>query len=109
MLKQILLYHQLMKNWSDFIKQTHCKRIIFSVTTIQAIQQLLKNILAKFFQIKILVVTINSFQCNFQYKILNNILYLNKMLFTFGKINPPLCSFCHSYGETMKHIRMQYV
>ena len=109
MLKQILLYHQLIKNWSDFIKQTHCKRIIFSVTTIQAIQQLLKNILAKFFQIKILVVTINSFQRNFQYKILHNILYLNKMLLTFGKINPPLCSFCHSYDETMKHIGMQYV
>ena len=41
------------------------------------------------------VVTITSFQRNFQYKILHNILYLNKLLFTFGKIKTPLCSFCH--------------
>ena len=32
------------------------------------------------------VVTINSFQRNFQYKILHVILYLNKMLYTFSKI-----------------------
>ena len=31
------------------------------------------------------VVTINSFQRNFHYKILQSILYLNKMLFIFGK------------------------
>ena len=50
------------------------------------------------------IVTINSFQRNFQYKILHNILYLIKMLFNFGKIKAPLCSFCHSYDETIKHI-----
>ena len=50
------------------------------------------------------VVTINSFQRNFQYKIIRNILYLNKMLFTFGKIKTPLCSFCHSYDDTIKHM-----
>ena len=53
------------------------------------------------------VVTINSFQRNFQYKILHNILYLNKMLFTFGKTKTPLCSFCHSYDETIKHIFLE--
>ena len=26
------------------------------------------------------------------------------MLFTFGKIKTPLCSFFHSYDETIKHI-----
>ena len=41
------------------------------------------------------VVTINSFQRNFQCKILDNI-YLNKMLFTFRKTKTPLCSICHS-------------
>ena len=50
------------------------------------------------------VVTVNSFQHNFQCKILHNILYMNKMFFTFGKIKAPLCSFCHSYDETIKHI-----
>ena len=31
------------------------------------------------------VVPISSFQQNFQYKILHKILYLNKILFTYGK------------------------
>ena len=55
------------------------------------------------------VVTINSFQRNFQYKILHNILYLNKILFTFGKTKAPLCSFCHSYDETIKHIFLECI
>ena len=55
------------------------------------------------------IVTINDFQRNFQYKILHNILYLNKILFTFGKIKTPLCSFCHSYDETIKHIFLECI
>ena len=55
------------------------------------------------------VVTINTFQRNFQYKILHNILYLNKMLFTFGKIKTPLYSFCHSYDESIKHIFLECI
>ena len=47
----------------------------------------------------------NNFQRNFQHKILHKIiLYLNKMLFTFGKTKTPLYSFCHLYDETIKHI-----
>ena len=53
------------------------------------------------------VVIINSFQRNCQYKILHNILYMNKMLFTFGNIKTPLCSFYHSYDETIKHIFLE--
>ena len=55
------------------------------------------------------VAAINSFQRNFQYKILHNILHLNKMLFTIGKTKIPLCSFCHSYGETIKHIFLESI
>ena len=29
------------------------------------------------------------------------------MLFTFGKIKTPLCSICHSYDETIKHIFLE--
>ena len=36
----------------------------------------------------------------FQYKIMNNILFLNKLLFKFKKVPPPLCSFCNSADET---------
>ena len=31
------------------------------------------------------------------------------MIFTFGKIKTPLCSFCHSYDETIKHLFLEYV
>ena len=55
------------------------------------------------------VVTVNSFQHNFQYKILHNIFYLNKMLFTFGKIKTPLRSFCHSNDDTIKHIFLEFI
>ena len=30
---------------------------------------------------------------SFYYKVLNNVLYLNKKLFIFGKSSPPLCCF----------------
>ena len=40
----------------------------------------------------------------FQYKILNNILFLNKLLFKLEKVQSPLCSFCNSEDETPLHI-----
>ena len=40
---------------------------------------------------------------NFQYKLLNNILYLNRDLHRFKIINDPSCSFCHHYPETVSH------
>ena len=36
-------------------------------------------------------------------------LYLNKMLFTFGKIKTSLCSFCHLYDEAIKHIFLECI
>ena len=41
---------------------------------------------------------------SFQYKILNNILFLNKKLYTFGITNTDLCSFCNAVEETPIHI-----
>ena len=41
---------------------------------------------------------------SFQYKILNNILYLNKKLHTFGLSNTQLCSFCNMKEETISHL-----
>ena len=40
----------------------------------------------------------------FQYKILNNILFLNKLLFKFEKVRSPLFSYCNSADETPVHI-----
>ena len=40
----------------------------------------------------------------FSFKIINNVLYLNKKLFQFGKIQSPLCSFCHTKSQTTLHV-----
>ena len=40
----------------------------------------------------------------FQYKLLNNVLYLNKKVFQFGIISQSKYSFCELYDETLLHI-----
>jgi hypothetical protein len=49
------------------------------------------------------VATIDPYMRVFQYKMLNNVLYLNKKLHLFGKTNSPLCSFCNMVEETPEH------
>ena len=49
-------------------------------------------------------VTKDAYLRYFQYKILNNILYLNKKLFTFGKSSTQNCSFCENHEESIYHI-----
>ena len=48
--------------------------------------------------------TIESRMRIFQYKILNNILYLNNRLYKFGYIESPLYSLCNSEIETTIHL-----
>ena len=50
------------------------------------------------------LVTHNTYMRSFQYKILNNILYLNKKLHNFRIKPSPLCSFCNLYDQTPFHI-----
>ena len=50
------------------------------------------------------IVTTHSTIRIFQYKILHNVLYLNKKLFKFNKINSPECSFCKCEVETTIHL-----
>ena len=50
------------------------------------------------------LVTLDSYSRSFQYKILNNVLYLNKKLFAFGKSTSPLCPFCKLSDETVLHL-----
>ena len=40
----------------------------------------------------------------FQYKILNRILYTNDLLFKFKKVDSPLCYFCGKELETLEHL-----
>ena len=48
--------------------------------------------------------TTNSHLRWFNYKIINQLLYLNKKLFQFGKTQSPLSSFCHAEAETTFHV-----
>ena len=48
--------------------------------------------------------TANSHLRCFNYKIINNVLYLNEKLFQFGKTQSPLCSFCHDEAGTTLHV-----
>ena len=48
--------------------------------------------------------TIDTTLRSFQYKVLNNILFLNKKLYSFGITNTALCSFCNTVEETPIHI-----
>ena len=50
------------------------------------------------------LITYNTYMRFFQYKILNNVLFLNKKLHTFGIKPSPLCSFCNLYDETPYHM-----
>ena len=50
------------------------------------------------------LVTLDNYSRSFQYKILNNVLYLNKKLFTFRKSTSPLCPFCKFSDETVLHL-----
>ena len=49
-------------------------------------------------------VTIETSLRSFQYKILNNILYLNEKLFKFKIADSPLCSLCKTENESMLHL-----
>ena len=47
------------------------------------------------------IVSSNTYMWCFQYKVLNDVLFLNKKNFLFKKSNSPLCSFCKEEDETV--------
>ena len=49
-------------------------------------------------------ITTDPYSRYFQYKILNNVLYLNDKLFFFGKSETKQCSFCNKYPESVVHL-----
>ena len=50
------------------------------------------------------IATVDTTIRAFQYKLLNNVLFLNKMLYRFGILQDLLCSFCSLEEETPMHI-----
>ena len=53
------------------------------------------------------LITNNNYMRSFQYKILNNVPFLNKKLYTFGIKPAPLCFLCVLCDETTIHIRYE--
>ena len=49
-------------------------------------------------------VALDSYSRIFQYKCLNNILYLNLPLFRMGISESSLCSYCQEHDETIQHL-----
>ena len=49
------------------------------------------------------IVTKDSYIHIFQYKLLNNILFLNSRLFHLNFSDSPLCSLCNNFVETPNH------
>ena len=50
------------------------------------------------------LVKYNTYMRSFQYKILINVLFINKKLHIFGIKPSPMCSLCNLYDETPLHI-----
>ena len=48
-------------------------------------------------------VTLDTYSRIFQYKCLNNILYLNNALYKMNLVDSPLCSFCKEQNESISH------
>ena len=50
------------------------------------------------------IVTFDPYTRYFQYEVLNNVLYLNEKLFSFGLSETSQCSFCNQNKETIEHL-----
>ena len=50
------------------------------------------------------IVTSDPYTRYFQYKVLNNVLYLNEKIFSFGIFETSQCPFCNQNKETVKHL-----
>ena len=55
------------------------------------------------------LISIDSYSRMFQYKCLNNILYLNNTLHHFGFSDSPLCSYCEQENETIQHLFLECI
>ena len=78
----------------------------FTPTSQKYLNELLKTDSLDWKQIYILprLVTPDSCSRSFQYKIWNDVLYLNKKLFTFQKSTSPVSPFCKLSDETVFHL-----
>ena len=107
-------HHLIQKNQVYILNKLTSKKIYDILISASEIQPTSQNYYQEIFQTanldwKIIytlprIVTLDTKFRIFQYKLLNNVLYLNKMLFKFGKSNSPHCSFCKKEEETPLHL-----
>ena len=64
----------------------------------------IQNILKLWKLRNLTIATFETKTRDFQYELLNNVLYLNKKLFHFGIISQCKCSFCKLHDETPQHL-----
>ena len=111
----LVLNHHLIKNARILTLDKLMAKEIYSIlisslknkpTSQSYFENLFPNYIFDWNQIHLLprIIPINRYQRNFQYKMLHNILYLNRKLYIFGKIGSPLCPICHSNEETVAHL-----
>ena len=112
------LLHAIPKSWKNdlsdvkenidnlVIQDHHMIRKHHMYKEIHNFLSLKKNKLHQDYIINLLVciVTKGSKLRAFQFKLLNNVLNLNKRFFKFGKSGSPLCSFCSLKNEIPYHL-----
>ena len=98
------------KEFSAMISKIAYQNLLTPLLSVPAAQRSLKRVLeltdidwTKIYTLP-RITTIESSLKTFQYKILNNILYLNERLFKFNVVESPLCSLCNQASESVLHL-----
>ena len=110
----ILEHHLIKKNQISALEKLHSKNL-YIMQIVEGYKKptsqiYFENVFQKYdFQWNIIyllprLVTIDSVMRAFQYKILHNVLFLNKQLFFFNKVTSPLSSICNKEDETPTHL-----
>ena len=103
------------KTWKDIIlRDKGDKELYLILVEVNTVKLTVQQYFEKFFEIfqfnwkklyfLIRSTTLYTRARMFQYKVLHNILCANKMLFKFGKVTSPRCSFCKLHDETIMHL-----
>ena len=91
---------------SKYAYQKLVKPLIKLPTTQNVWEKLLTSVSIEWKKVYMLprIATIESSLRSFQYRLMNNILYLNERLFKFDVVKSPLCSLRSLVNETVVHL-----
>ena len=106
-------HHIVRKSQTCSLNKLTSKELYLNLVEVNAVKPITQDYFENLFEIfvfnwkKNFLIRNTTFDTNarmFQYKVLNNTLYANKMLFKFGKINSPRCSVRKLHNETIIHL-----